>query len=149
MTADVLVDAVSSLGRADDFVGHIGGDDFLAIVGTPRAEVICKRVIQEFDARIPGHYSEEDRRRGHIVAANRQGQETETPVTSISIAVIRSSGGKLQHVAELSHRAADLKKYVKGLTGSNYAVDRRTEAVTGSEFVPLAPPRRLTPRSKS
>ena len=42
LTADIIIDNVHNCGNPEDFVGHIGGDDFI-IVSTPnKAELICK-----------------------------------------------------------------------------------------------------------
>ena len=47
--ADIIKEAVNSLGGSDDFVGHIGGDDFVLITSVERGEFIARHIIDEFD----------------------------------------------------------------------------------------------------
>ena len=87
LTADIIVDNVRSYGNQNDFIGHVGGDDFI-IVSTPdKAEDIVKGIIEEFDIKSKSLYCEEDLKRGYIVTSNRQGQVMKFPLISISFAI--------------------------------------------------------------
>ncbi|MHB8619788.1 MAG: GGDEF domain-containing response regulator, partial [Chloroflexota bacterium] len=125
LSARCLVAAVTELGQCDDFVGHIGGDDFLVVTGPEVAEPICRRIIASFDGAAASCYDPADRERGFIVVADRRGTVQQTPLVSISLAVVSTVHRKVAHVAELSHIAAQVKSYVKGVPGSHYAFDRR------------------------
>ncbi len=107
------------------FVGHIGGDDFVFIT-TPRyAEEICKKVIEIFDRTIPLFYDEETRKNKKITMPDRQGNIRDFPLATISIAIITNEHTNFSHVAEISERAAALKKKAKTLEGSNCLKDQR------------------------
>ncbi|HET7845970.1 MAG TPA: response regulator, partial [Acidimicrobiia bacterium] len=53
-------DASESLGITGAFVGHIGGDDFVAIIPPEMAESFCKEVIERFDDGILDLYDTAD-----------------------------------------------------------------------------------------
>ncbi|HVE15072.1 MAG TPA: response regulator, partial [Elusimicrobiota bacterium] len=86
-TAQLLIRAVRASGPGKDFVGHIGGDDFIIVSDPDRMEPLSAAIIQEFDALAPTFYKEEDRKRGKILAQDRQGKLVEFPLLSIAIGV--------------------------------------------------------------
>ena len=63
-TARTIVRNVHALENNDCFVGHIGGDDFVAIVSETDYDKICQDIITEFDSSILEYFTEEDRKRG-------------------------------------------------------------------------------------
>jgi diguanylate cyclase (GGDEF)-like protein len=123
--ADVLVRAARGRTGPPDFVGHIGGDDFILLTDPARMEETAKRVIAEFDAAVPGFYNEADRKRGRIVSTDRQGNVKEFPLLSVSIGICHNVGRKLESLAQVSQLGAELKKAAKEMPGSKYLVDRR------------------------
>ena len=122
-TAHVLLSAVEQAGNRDDFVGHIGGDDFIVITTPDRAEEVCARAIAAFDALAPLFYDAETRARGYIDAHDRQGRPTRFPIVSLSIAVVGNGQQAILHWAEVAHRAVELKKRAKEITGSAYVIE--------------------------
>ncbi|MCK4517651.1 diguanylate cyclase, partial [Candidatus Babeliales bacterium] len=48
-TAKIIETAIEKHGTGDDFVGHIGGDDFALITIPEKHEVVCNYIIKEFD----------------------------------------------------------------------------------------------------
>ncbi len=125
LTADIITDNVRSFGIQGDFIGHIGGDDFVVITVPERADSICKEIIKEFDEKILELYSQEDKERGHILTTNRQGQVIKYPIISISIAVITNAHRELSSHLHIAEIAAELKKKAKSIQGSVYVKDRR------------------------
>jgi diguanylate cyclase (GGDEF)-like protein len=124
-TAMIITAAVKESGATDDFIGHIGGDDFIVVTSPERYEDICKAVIRSFDDKILSFYDEKDTQRGAIVGVNRQGAEVVFPLMTISIAVVTDQGGSIKEPHILSRRAAELKEHAKSMSGSVYAVDKR------------------------
>ncbi|MBP8639349.1 MAG: EAL and GGDEF domain-containing protein [Oscillospiraceae bacterium] len=100
------------------FIGHIGGDDFMAIVDTQNAEALCKSIIEEFDEDVKEYYSTNDLKRGCITTKNRHGIEEDFPILSIAIAAVSSK--KYDTIFKLSEDMAKLKKLCKQSPGSNY-----------------------------
>lgn len=125
-TARIIIQTIEKAGTKDDFIGHIGGDDFVIVTVPERADKICQVIIKEFDLKIPYFYSAEERERRYIISKDRKGEEVQIPILSISIAVVTNQKSSLNHVAEVSQRGAEIKEYLKSLPGSNYAIDRRS-----------------------
>jgi len=124
LTARIIKDVVFDLCH-EGFVGHIGGDDFIVVIPADLVPRICEGILRTFDLIIPYRYQPEDRRRGYIITGNRRGESEKFAIMTLSIAVVVNKGRMFAHVGEMSHMLADLKKYTKSLTGSNYVVERR------------------------
>ncbi len=124
--ARVLVDQLRG-GAGAEFVGHIGGDDFIVLTTPDRMEPLAKLICSTFDAVVPSFYSEEDRARGAIVAKDRQGNTKEFPLLSVAIGICHNRDRKLTGFAQVAHLGAELKKVAKRKPGSAYVVDRRKD----------------------
>jgi len=125
MLAQRIIHAARLYGKPNDFVGHIGGDDFIAISIPDCAESIARFIIDEFDSAIPSYYSEDARERGYIQAVDRRGKTFRAPIMTVSIGIVTNSEQPFRNVAQVAARAAEVKKYVKSLAGSHFAFDRR------------------------
>ncbi len=124
-TARTIVRNVHALENNDCFVGHIGGDDFVAIVSETDYDKICQDIITEFDSSILDYFTEEDRKRGYIEVANRRGILEDFPLTSISIGVVVAEPGKFSNILEIGEVGAQVKHLSKTIMGSSYVIDRR------------------------
>jgi diguanylate cyclase (GGDEF)-like protein len=124
-TARIMIKTVQELGNSDDFVGHIGGDDFVFISTPEKIDDICKKIIQDFETTSPTFYNEEDRKKGFIIGKDRQGKEQKVPLLSVSIGVVTNETRQIQHVAEIGEIGAELKEYAKRLERSNFIKDKR------------------------
>ena len=123
--ANILVEAITKAGTETDFVGHVGGDDFILISIPECAAKIAQYVIDRFDAVIPEFYDDEARARGYTIVRDRQGQVFHAPFVTVSIAIVTNARRELQHPAEIAALAAEVKQHVKSHPGSHYAFDRR------------------------
>ena len=126
LTAKIIGDAVKSHGGKKDFVGHIGGDDFV-IISTP--EVIKKigdEIISLIDKRIGRFYSQEDRENGFIITKDRQGTAQKFPIVSISIAVVNNLQHTFTNIGEIVKIVTELKRYAKQKEGSCLVIDKRS-----------------------
>ena len=124
-TAAIISEAVAKYGNEDDFIGHIGGDDYVLITTPDLYPRVCQTVIDNFDKKIPGFYDEEDRQRGHIVGENRQGQEVKFPLATLSIAVVTNVKRKFNNHIQYGEVAAEMKEHAKTVAGSTFMVDQR------------------------
>ena len=122
-TANLILTAVHDNGGG--FVGHIGGDDFIAIVSGTHIEKLCQEVIYKFDQNINRFYNDKDIEDGYIEVANRKGIVEKFPLTSISIAVVIAERGRFNNILEIGDVSAQVKHAVKSVMGSSYAIDRR------------------------
>jgi diguanylate cyclase (GGDEF)-like protein len=128
LTADILIDQVALFGNPDDFIGHVGGDDFIVVSTPANAELICRNVIAEFDSKVLNFYNEEDRTSGVITTKNRRGEIDTFPLMSISMAIVTNERRDISNYVEVGEIAAEVKKKLKTMPGSNYFADRRTSA---------------------
>lgn len=124
LLARILSWAIGRHGSPGDFLAHVGGDDFVAIVDPKRADRIGKAVVRCFKRLAPLHYSPEDRQRGWILGKGRDGHERQFPLVSVSIAIVerKCAGCTLQSLGEI---AAQVKGYAKSLPGNVCVRDRR------------------------
>ena len=107
------------------FVGHIGGDDFVAIISKYDYPKLCKEIIKEFDELVPEYYTEEDVERGFVEVANRRGIIEEFPIVTISIGVVEVESGKYTTPLEIGEVSAQVKHKAKEIQGSTYVINRR------------------------
>jgi len=125
--AEVLNESVDFYGNPTDFIGHIGGDDFVVITTPDRMDELAKAVIANFDKIILDFYNSEDRENGYIITKNREGDIKKFPLISISVAGVTSEIRRLICPAQVAEIAAEVKKYAKSILGSSYVKDRRTK----------------------
>jgi len=119
-------EAVESLGMADTFIGHIGGDDFVAIIPPEMSELFAKEVIERFDDGILDLYDTADALRGYIEVIDRRGERYAFPVVSLSLGVASTHVREIGTQWEASAIAVEMKEFAKKQQGSTYRIDRRT-----------------------
>jgi len=107
-----------------DFLGHIGGDDFVIISVPPRAEEICRRIVAGFDGRLRKFYTEKDRAQGFFIGKDRKGDRQKFPLISLTIAIVTDDGARFRNPLAMGEAAAQLKEYAKTLPGSNCVTEK-------------------------
>ncbi len=120
----LLMAELRESGEMEDFLGHIGGDDFVLISVPPRAEQICRRICSDFDGRIRKFYTEKDREQGFFVGKDRQGVRQKFPLISVTIAIVTDDGARFQNPLAMAEAAAQLKEYAKTLPGNNCVTEK-------------------------
>jgi DNA-binding response OmpR family regulator len=110
-----------------DFVGHIGGDDFIMVTTPERAQAVSEKIIREFDAGVLSHYDPKDRERGYIELADRQGNMTRFPFIGIAIGGVTNEHRPLTSIGQISAIGAEMKKFAKKSPKSACAFDRRAD----------------------
>ena len=137
LLSQILIDVVDKDGEKEDFIGHIGGDDFVVITAPERAEKICSEMINIFDNKIPGFYRTKEREQGYVEVENRKYELERFPLVSLTIALVESNRYDISHVAELNDLVAELKHRGKQFSGSVVVRDERESRPwlrrTGSE----------------
>ena len=123
--AYIISTTVKRYGNPHDFVGHIGGDDFVVVTTPERDRLIASESILAFNRAIPFHYSKEDREKTYIAAKDRRGNMVNTPLMSISIAIANNRHFPIKNMVELMETITEIKHYLKTLPGSNFLVNRR------------------------
>jgi GGDEF domain-containing protein len=136
-TRDCLVAVAKRKDVSNVFIGHEGGDDFVVVIDFDYWEIFAKAFISTFDRGIYQFYTSVDARNGFIESINRKGERQRFPLMSVSVAVVSNKTRPFRRHAEIIAVATEVKKYVKSLDGSCYAIDRRTG--------PISPTQRIDP----
>ena len=113
LTANIIQTVLIRRQQTDAFLGHIGGDDFVAVVRDDHIEGLCQDIIAAFDQQVIECYTEQDRGRGFIVSKNRHGFEEQFPLVAISIGVITGKKNSFQNHFQLGEAASMVKKQCK------------------------------------
>ncbi len=129
--AHILREQCKSMWEPNDFIGHVGGDDFIIIVAPERAEEICRTVIRNFDASIGRFYSQSDRETGFIVGKDRQGIFRKFPLITVTIAIVTDDGTLFPSSLDMARKAAELKEVVKAMKGNHVVKLEEMEPLTG------------------
>ncbi|MFP4458228.1 MAG: response regulator [Candidatus Zixiibacteriota bacterium] len=121
--AKSLVKVVRKLGRQGDFVGHIGGDDFVFITVPEKAEEIADATVRWIDKVAPQLYNEHDRENGCITAKDREGNLKKFGFIGVTIALVEYNPDYTL-LSEYSEDASRIKKMLKNEGGSRYATSQ-------------------------
>lgn len=124
-TASVLEEVVQKYGVKGDFVGHVGGDDFVTIVDINNARKIGKQIIKKFDEEIKKFYSEEDLEKGYVKVLNRKGRFEKYAIMTITVAMISNKFKEYLTPLEIGEDGASVKKKAKAIEGSTFLEDKR------------------------
>ena len=124
-TAKTILNNIHVDEYENTFVGHVGGDDFIAIVPEANYDDICQNIIADFDAHIINFFTEKDVEQGYIEVENRKGILEQFPLTSISIGVVEVEKGRFANMLEIGEAGASVKHLAKTISGSTYVIDRR------------------------
>ena len=124
-TAQTILKCIHESFTEGSFVGHIGGDDFIAIVPTIEVDNICQSIVATFDKNVTKFFTDDDLERGYIEVANRRGIIEQFALTSISIGVVIGEKGRFSNILEIGEIGAQVKHMAKTIMGSSYAIDRR------------------------
>jgi diguanylate cyclase (GGDEF)-like protein len=125
LVARIATEVVHRFGDPTDFVGHIGGDDFIIVTRSDVAEPISQEIIREFDREIRALYSPKDLRAGYIETRDRRGMLNRFPIMTLSIAIVSNDRGQLMSYAQVGEAAAELKRYAKSIAGSVFVKEKR------------------------
>jgi len=123
--ARLLVNCSHNHGSQNDFIGHVGGDDFVVITGPDRADVLAHRIIEEFDDGIGELHDDEDFERGYLQLKSRTGEMERFPLITLTVALIDDTRGRFEHPAQLSDTMVELKRYGKTMVSSVVIRERR------------------------
>ncbi len=125
-TAYMLNVSARTWGNESDLIGHIGGDDFVIVTTPDKYNDFCRNFICMFDTIVPFHYADKDREKGYITVMDRTKKVRKKPLMSVTIAlVLKTSPAEINTIIELNERIAEVKQYLKKMSGSKYMADRR------------------------
>ena len=102
----------------NDFLGHIGGDDFVAVIHdlTTNIEKLLETLVKKFEEKVIFFYNQKDMDNGYIVAKNRHGIKESYPLLTFSSVCIKSEDYKTLY--SLSQDIGRFKKECKQIPGN-------------------------------
>jgi diguanylate cyclase (GGDEF)-like protein len=127
LLARCLIEALGRHAEPSAFLGHIGGDDFVAVANPDSAEAVAQDLIGCWDENVNDLYNEEDVERGYIEVADRQNTMHKFPVTTVSVGIAMNTQRPIETHWEASELAAEMKQFAKRNERSSYSIDRRTK----------------------
>jgi diguanylate cyclase (GGDEF)-like protein len=109
-TAMLLAEVVDELGSGGDFIGHIGGDDFIVISTPDAAPQIKARLTQRFNADVETFYSFRDRERGHVQVMDADGTHRKVPLMTLTAGLTHHDAAPFADIREITEVAAEARR---------------------------------------
>ncbi len=134
--AESLRQALRACGQPEDFLGHVGGDDFVLAVAPERAEAIAADAIRRFETGLGRHVDPADFARGYVEVADRRRRPVRVPLPTLTIVGVPVSGSGEWNLLKLGEATSELKLSAKRRPGSKLVMDRRG---AGTRPEPRAP----------
>ncbi|WP_164545691.1 GGDEF domain-containing protein [Paenibacillus albus] len=124
--ASVMEDVTRLAGEQRDFVGHIGGDDFIVLSETEDPSKLCKYMIARFDGGVGAYHQGA---KVSSVVTDRSGKAVEQDGVTLSLSLLQWDGENKLTTAMISQAAARLKKQAKAVSGSAYVAAEVPESI--------------------
>lgn len=137
MTAKVITEACD---HDLDFVGHIGGDDFIVLFQSADWESRCRIILEKFDQGAMSFFDANDIERGGYVAENRRGEKEFHNLTTLSIGAVPIKSGMFRSHRNIAVIATESKKMAKSVHGNNLFINQRNYGEKAEEAQKFAVP---------
>ncbi len=111
-----------------DFIGHIGGDDFIVLFRSEDWEQRCRAALEAFAQTALEIYSGEDAAQGGYYCEDRQGERRFHPLISLSLGAVTVEPGHYESHHQIATAAAEAKKQAKKIAGNSLFIERRADA---------------------
>lgn len=108
-----------------DFVGHIGGDDFIILFQSLDWEIRCREVLANFTREILRFFKLEHCDRGGYFSIDRKGQRVFHSLITISIGAVLVTPGIFSSHHEISTIATTAKNQAKRIPGNSLFIEQR------------------------
>jgi len=106
----IMGEIVDQLGTTEDFIGHVGGDDFIIITLNDKATALAEALAKRFNAEVGTHYDFVARQRGYVTYRDRMGQEQRAPLMTMAIGLISSNTQEFTDIREITEAAAEARR---------------------------------------
>ncbi len=113
LVGHICQQVVHEYGNADDFIGHVGGDDFVIVTTPDREKVLCRHILERYKEESLSLYRCEDVERGSICGVDRKGRSFQFPLVSLSIGVVCDRYHGSHTMDEVSVLTAEAKRRAK------------------------------------
>ena len=109
-TAMVLGETVDGLGTPNDFIGHVGGDDFLIITRANLVKPLTEDLQRRFAAGVGTHYDFKARQQGYIIVQDDEGNERKVGLMELAVGTITDQDGPFTDIREITEAAASARR---------------------------------------
>jgi PleD family two-component response regulator len=113
----LMGEVVDQAGTPDDFMGHPGRDNFVAITHTPDPDGFKQRLTDRFNEEVKQHYSFIDRERGYILVPDTVTGERQEALMTLSVGAVSTATHRFSDIREITELAAEDRR--RGLTGED------------------------------
>ncbi len=113
----LMGEVVDEIGTPDDFMGHPGRDNFVAITHTPDPDEFKERLAARFNEEVQQHYSFIDRERGYILVPDSMSGERQEALMTLSVGAVSTATHQFSDIREITELAAEDRR--RGLTGAD------------------------------
>jgi diguanylate cyclase (GGDEF)-like protein len=104
----LMTEQVNEMGTPNDFIGHIGGDDFILITTAEKASPIRQALINRFNDHVGTFYSFRDREKGYMSVKEADGSEKRVPLMSLAVGIVPE--GVFADIREITEAAAAARR---------------------------------------
>jgi diguanylate cyclase (GGDEF)-like protein len=108
--AMIIGEDVDAIGSPNDFIGHVGGGDFIVITAPEIAPKLKGSIIHRFSEEVRAFYSFKDRERGHVIIKEVDGGERHAPLMTMSVGVITDQTSDFADIREITEVAAEARR---------------------------------------
>lgn len=108
-----------------DFVGHVGGDDFILLLRSPDWQSRCETILSEFQLHLPDFFSPAHWAEHGYQAHNRQGEIQHHPLISISLGAVQIIASYYHTHHEVANVACAAKHMAKRQVGNTLFIEQR------------------------
>jgi len=107
--AMMLSEVVDEAGEGSEFIGHVGGDDFI-IISTPAVSAdVQARLKERFDEEVGSFYGFKDRERGYV-EVGKEGEKNRVPLMSLAVGLVHHDTAPFSDIREITEVAADARR---------------------------------------
>lgn len=121
-------DAIVQRAPEGGFLGHVGGDDFVAVLNPDQAESVATEICTCWDRTVPELYDSQDATHGYIEVADRRSQMHRFPLITVSIGIATNTVRPITSHWNAAEIATEMKQFAKREPRSSFALDRRRSA---------------------
>jgi PleD family two-component response regulator len=112
-TGMLLNDVIDEMGTADDFIGHIGGDNFIIITRKELVDPLRAEITQRFNENVGTHYDFMTKMQGYLVIKDDDGQEEHVPLMTLQVGALTVEDGPFTDIREITEAAAEARRQTR------------------------------------
>ena len=112
-TGMLLNDVVDEIGTPDDFIGHIGGDDFIIITHKEVIAALRAEITKRFNENVGTHYDFMTRMQGYLTVKDENGNEVQVPLMTAQVGGLSIDDGPFTDIREITEAAAEVRRQVR------------------------------------